>query len=496
MPARRAVVTGGLVLIGNARVAEAALVLEGGRIAAILEGEAAPPEDAERVDATGRIVIPGLVNGHTHSHGALGRGAVPDGATLESFLVAAPAVTGGRTRDDLALSAALSAAEMIRKGCTACFDLCVELPAPSVEGIHAVAETYHRAGMRAVVAPMIADRTIWQAIPGLLEHLPEPLRAPLAALAMPPWEATLATVEAAARSWPVPRDRVRPGIGPTIPLHCSDPFLIACARTAEALDLPLQTHLAESATQQRAAAARYGERLTARLDRLGALSPRFSGAHGVWLDGAEMGLLAERGCGISHNPLSNLRLGSGLADLPALRAAGVGLGIGTDATNTSDAQNMFEATRLAASLSRLRATPGDWIGAAEAFRMATEGSARLLGLDRVGRIEPGWAADLVFLDRAYCHYQPLRRPLEQIVLSENGAAVREVMIDGRFVFRDDRVLTLDERALAAAAAEAAARLDALNAEARARAEAVAALVQSFCPGSCAAGPTRDTETAR
>ena len=494
MPGRRVAIIGGLVLIGNERFADATLVVEAGRIAAILDANTAPPDDAEPIDAGNRLVIPGLVNGHTHSHGALGRGAVDDGATLEMFLAAAPAINGHRTCDDLALSAALSAAEMIRKGCTACFDLCVELPAPSVEGLHAVAETYHRSGLRAVVAPMIADRTLWQAIPGLLGAVPEPQRSRLAALALPPWAQTLATCEAAARTWPVPRDRVRPGIGPTIPLHCSDDFLIACARTADALDLPLQTHLAETATQQRAALARYGERLTARLDRLGVLSPRFSGAHGVWLDAAEMGTLAERGCCISHNPLSNLRLGSGLADLPALRAEGVGVGVGTDATNTSDAQNMFEATRLAATLSRLRARPEDWIGAADAFRMATEGSARLLGFDRVGRIAEDWAADLVFLDRAYCHYQPLRRPLEQIVFSENAAAVREVMIDGRFVFRDDRVLTLDEPALAAAAAKAAARLDALNAEGRQTAEAASALIQSFCPGPCGAAGL-PTETA-
>ena len=99
---------------------------------------------------------------------------------------------------------------------------------------------------------------------------------------------------------------------------------------------------------------------------------------------------------------------------------------------------------------------------------------------------------LVFLDRGYCHYQPLRRPLDQIVFSENGAAVREVMIDGRFVFRDDRLLTLDEAALAAAAAEAAARLDALNAPARETAEAASALIRSFCPGPCGAGRAMET----
>jgi guanine deaminase len=485
MTDRRTALVGGLVLIGNARFAKATLVVEAGRIAAILEGDAAAPEDADRIDASDRLVIPGLVNGHTHSHGALARGAVADGEFLETFLAGLAASNGARIEDDLRLCAALGAAEMIRKGCTACYDMCVELPAPSVDGLHAIAETYHRSGMRAVVAPLIADRTLYQAIPGLLDSFPEPLRSRLAAIAMPPWEETLATCAEAARRWPFPRDKVKPGIGPTIPLHCSDPFLTACARTAADLDLPMQTHLAETRMQQVAADGRYGERLTARLDRLGALSPRFSGAHAVWLDEAEMGLLAAHGCGVSHNPLSNLRLGSGVANVPGLKAAGVTVGVGTDATNTSDAQNMFEATRLAATLSRIHAHPDDWILAGDAFRMATEGSAKLMGLDRVGRIEEGWAADLVFLDRHYCHYQPLRTPLEQIVLSENGAAVREVMIDGAFVFRDDTVLTLDEPALAKAAAAAAERLDAVSEEARQTAQAASALIRTFCIGACA-----------
>lgn len=490
----RSLIDGGLVLRPDGRFAEAALVIEGGVIADVLEAGAPRPEDAARVDAAGRLVIPGLANAHTHSHGALGRGAVAEDATLETFLAAAPAVNGGRNIDDLALSAALSAAELIRKGCTACYDLCVELPGPSVGGLHAVAETYHRAGMRAVVAPMIADRTLYAALPGLLDAFEERLRSTLAAIALPPWERTLATCREAALGWPVSRDRVRPGIGPTIPLHCSGDFLAACARMAEELDLPLQTHLAETRMQQIAARARWGESLTARLDRLGALSPRFSGAHGVWLDAREMDLIAERGGAIAHNPLSNLRLGSGVADLPALRRAGVALGVGTDASNTSDGQNMFEALRLAATLSRTRAEPADWVSARAAFAMATEGSARLMGFERVGRIEAGWAADLVFLDRAYCHYTPLRAPLEQMVFSETGAAVREVMIDGAWVFREDRVLTLDEPALARAAAAAAERLDTLNEPARRTAAAATAVIRGFCLGQCRADAARSRET--
>jgi guanine deaminase len=341
--------------------------------------------------------------------------------------------------------------------------------------------------MRAVVAPMISDRTIFEALPGLLDAFPPPMRAALAAITLPPWQETLATVRKAIQSWPVPATRVRPGLGPAIPLHCSDDFLTACAGMAETLDLPLQTHLAETRMQQVAAQTRYGTTLTAHLATLGLLSPRFSGAHGVWLSRAEAGLLADKGAGIVHNPMSNLRLGSGTAPVRALADAGVVLGVGTDASNTSDGQNMFEAMRLAATLSRAAAAPPDqWVTVPEAFRMATEGSARIMGLDRVGRIETGWAADLLFLDRDYCHYLPLRDVLSQIVLSENGGALREVMIDGRMVMQDNRILTLDERSLTTRARAAAARLDTANTEARIRAEAAATVTRSFCHAACAA----------
>lgn len=476
---------GGLVLVDNDRVAAASLLVEDGTVSAILPPDATP-DAAETIDAADRLVVPGLVNAHTHSHGALGRGGVADDDILETFLARVPALAGGRGLSELELSARLSAAELIRKGCTACFDLCVELPGPTVEGIHAVAGAYEAAGMRAVVAPMISDRTIYQALPGLLDAFPEGLRAQVAALHLPPWEETLATCRAAARHWPFP-DRVRPGFGPAIPLHCSDPFLTACARLAKEEGLVLQTHLAETRTQQVAAMARYGERLTMRLDRLGVLGPRFSGAHGIWLDSAEIALLAASGGAIAHNPMSNLRIGSGIAPVARMLASGVRVGIGTDASNTSDGQNMFEALRLAATLSRVQ---GDvWIAAAQAWRMATEDSARLLGFDRVGRIAPGWAADLLFLDLGYCHYTPLRAPLEQLVLAENGAALRDVMIDGRFVMRNGQLLTLDEATLRRDAEAAAARIDAANVESRSLAIAAAAVIRGFCRGGCTApGP--------
>jgi len=487
MPPAQTLIRGGLVLVENDRFEQVTLLVRDGFITDIFQGDG--PDDLQVMDASGRIVIPGLVNGHTHSHGALGRGGVPQDATLEQFLAGAPALNGKRMTEDLRLSAQLSAAEMIRKGCTSCFDLSVELPGPSVAGLHAVADAYYGAGMRAVVAPMIADRTIYQALPGLLAALPDEMRQVLGAITLPPWSQTLAICEEAFASWPVPFDHVRPGIGPAIPLHCSDPFLSACAALSERRDMPLQTHLAETRMQQVAAQQRYGTTLTAHLGALGILSPRFSGAHGVWLDPAEALLLAKAGAGIVHNPLSNLRLGSGIAPVRALADAGVRIGVGTDAANTSDSQNMFEALRLAASLSRVNAISTEgWVTASEAFRMATEGSARMMGFDRVGRIAHGWAADLLFLDRAYCHYVPLRDVLSQIVFSENGGALREVMIAGRIVFAENKVLTLDEAALQGAAQDAAQRLDAENHDTRLLTDAAGLLVRSFCHTSCAAHP--------
>lgn len=482
----KTLIQGAQVLVENDQFADVSLLIDQDRIAEILP-KGACVADAKPLDASDRLIIPGLVNGHTHSHGALARGGVPDDAILESFLSGSAWLNLGRSHDDLVLCAQLSAVELIRKGCTACFDLFIELPGPTVEGTHAVAHAYNETGMRAVVAPMIADQTIYQALPGLLDAFDGPLKDAVAALNLPDWESTIEVCTDALRHWPVPNDRVRPGIGPTIPLHCSDSFLQACARLSEEIGLPLQTHLAETRMQQIMAQRKFGTSLAEHLSNLGVLSPRFSGAHGVWLSDPEMALLAEAQAGISHNPMSNLRIGSGIAPVRRMADAGVTLGIGTDASNTSDGQNMFEAMRLAATLSRAQTIDSaDWVRTREAFDMATVGSAQLLGFEKLGQIAKDWIADLVFLDASYCHYTPQRNALDQIVFAETGAAVREVMIAGQMVFAGDRILTLDEPALRTRALAAADRITHANADARVMNAAAAEVVKGFCLRNCAA----------
>jgi 5-methylthioadenosine/S-adenosylhomocysteine deaminase len=479
---REILICGGRVLRADLKTCEPAdLFIEDGIIRAIEPPGRITVENVERIDAIDRLLVPGLVNGHTHGHGGLGKGAVPDRAPLEVFLSASGAINGSRTVEDKRLSATLTAVELVRKGCTAAYDLFVEYPVPSREGIAAVADAYGEIGMRAVIAPMMADRTLYSALPGLLHALPPYLQERARQIQVAPYEASLASAREILRNWHYNRDLLRPALGPTIPLHCSDAFLIACAQLAEECDVVVQTHVAESKAQAVLGLQKYGRSLVAHLQVLGVLGPRFSAAHGIWLDGDDIARLADAGTGVVHNPMSNLRLGSGVAPVRALLEAGVRLGIGTDASNTSDGQNMFEAQRLAALLSRVAdVDPERWLSVAEVFRAATEGGAEILGFDRLGCLEPNYRADIVFLDVGHINYLPLRNPLQQLVLAENGAAIDSVMIDGRFVLRGGRLLTVDETRLRRQAEAAVERLDAANAGLREAAEPFCDLVGLFC----------------
>jgi guanine deaminase len=274
--------------------------------------------------------VPGLVNGHVHGHGTLAKGRIDDDWPLELFLNALPSLGANRTTEDKYLNGLVGAVEMIRKGCTACFDLFFEFPKPSREGLLALGQAYSDAGVRAVIAPMVADRTFYQAYPELLRTMPEPLREQALELQMAPFEASAEAAAEVFREWPFDRNRITPGIAPTIPLHCSDEFLVRCGELAREFDMVLQTHLAESRTQAIVGLKRYGKTLTAHLDDLGLLGPHFSAAHGIWLDSDDMRRLADSGASVVHAPTSNMRFGSGLARVRGLMDHGVNVGLATD----------------------------------------------------------------------------------------------------------------------------------------------------------------------
>jgi cytosine/adenosine deaminase-related metal-dependent hydrolase len=472
---------------------EADLLVRGDTIAEVGPRGMAAPGDATAVDASGMLVIPGLVNAHTHGHGALTRG-LGDRWSLELLLNAGPWLNGGRTAEDRYVSTLLGAVEMLQKGTTACYDLTLELPLPSAEGLASSARAYADVGMRAVVAPMMADRTLYEAIPALGRAVPPAHRAAVEQLRLPPWEETLNAAITAVSAWPLDRSRVAPALAPTIPLHCSDAFLLACRDAAREHGVGLHMHLAESRIQAVTGLEVYGCTLTEHLERLGLLGPTFTAAHAVWLDDDDVARLAGAGASVAHNPGSNLRLGSGVAPVRAMRSRGLNVGIGTDAAVCSDNLNMFEAMRTASFVSRLDDPDvGRWLSTPEVLEMATEGSAQALGWGAsVGRIALGFKADLVFLDDGHVNYVPLNDPVNQVVHVEDGTAIRRVMIGGRVVVEDGRVLTADMRRVRALAEAAVERMRAATGSARLTAE----LLEPSLIGACQALAARPYSVER
>jgi 5-methylthioadenosine/S-adenosylhomocysteine deaminase len=480
---RRILVRGGMCLASQGDPQHCSILVNGDTIERVIPKGGDLPNNCTVIEAEDFAIIPGLVNAHTHGHGGLSKGA-GDRWTLELLLNAGAWIGGNRTDDDRYLSTLLTAVEMLQKGCTACFDLSLAAPLPTSEGVAAAAQAYLDAGMRAVVAPMMGDIHFYRAMPGLLEAATPGMRRDMERAAGTAGASILPALAKIASDWSFPSDRIQLGIAPTIPLHSTDEFLVGCHEIAREHGLAFQTHLAESKTQAFAATIRYGHSTTTHLANLGIVDAKFSGAHGVWLDANDMLCLGENNAAIAHNPGSNLRLGSGIADVVGLLEKGVKVGIGTDGGASADGQNMFEATRLACNLSRVKGRTSDqWLEAIDAHRLATSGSARILGMqDQIGRIAPGYKADLVFLDLTHVNYVPLNNLILQAVHVEDGTAVRHVMVGGRMVVKDRHVLTVDVEALRQKSAAAAERLRAANAETRAIAERLAPLVGRFCNG--------------
>jgi 5-methylthioadenosine/S-adenosylhomocysteine deaminase len=481
---RFSVIRNGRVLdIAGHRAPPADILIDGDSIAEIGAPPLAAPSGATLIDASDRLIHPGLINAHTHGHGNLSKG-MGDRWTLELLLTAAPWISGNRTAEDKYLSTYIGALEMLMKGCTACYDLTVEFPQPTPEGLAACARAYADAGMRAVVAPMVASVSVFEAIPGLLEILPPPLQKEVARLRLAPDTASLAALRQTLQEWRFDRDHVRPAVAPTIPHHCSDAFMQACARLAREFGVGLHSHIQESKTQVIVGLKTYGKTQTAHLADLGLLGPDFVAAHGVWLDEDDIARLAGHGASLAHNPGSNMLLGNGIPAVKAMLERRLNVGIGTDGASCCDNQNMYESMRVASYASKVQGPDTErWLATEEILLAATAGSARALGFgEKLGRIAKGYKADLVFIDLNHVNWIPLNDPTNQLVHTEDGGAVHSVMVGGRMVVENRRPVGADLAALARKAEAARERLAAANADNKRLFERLQGLVNAFCPG--------------
>jgi 5-methylthioadenosine/S-adenosylhomocysteine deaminase len=447
-------IKGGMVLQNsNVSAKHMDILIKNDRIEKILLPGSTVEGEHHVIDAKNQLLIPGLVNAHTHSHFTFGKGRNIDW-TLELHQHSTPGITGGQSVKELNLLARVAAAEMISKGCTSCYDMVVQLPLPDMEGITAIADGYASVGLRARVALTVADKTIWHGIPGLYSALPAKGKELVDAIMLAKAPTILESCESVLADWSYPDARISLALAPSMPLLCTDNLMRGLFDLSKEYGVGLHIHLAESKIQALASMQRFGKTLTRYLADIDFLGPQLTVAHAIWLDKSDMALLVEHGVKVAHNPVSNMRLGNGVASIKELMELGVSVGIGTDACTCSDQLNMFESMKQAALVSRIRSEDVEtWLSAVDVFNMATVGGGHLMNRSDIGKIESGFIADIVFLDLDNLNYVPLNDALTQVVFNENGGAVNSVMVGGDLVYHNKKFTHFDLDSLLSEARE-------------------------------------------
>lgn len=424
------------------------LVVSGDRIEAVRPAGGPAPGECREVDARHRLVMPGLINAHLHSDENLFKGRY-DALPLELWMLFTyPPLAYGPVPPRLVyLRTLIGAIEMLRGGVTAVGDDVSQFPSATPEVTDALMQAYLDIGLRASATVALADKPWPDKLPRVRSLLPEDLLAEFGSPASVP--ALLAIYDYALTHWHGKAGRLRVAVSASAPERCSDALLLALADFARRHELRMTTHVLESRLQVVAGREFFGHSLVERLDRLGLLSDQLTIAHGIWLTDADLARVARAGATVAHNPVSNLRLGAGIAPLTRLLATGVSVALGTDGSSSNDGQSVFEAMKVAAILPRVVDPDFErWPTARDALRMATAGGAHALGLQEdVGVLAPGRLADFVLLDLNTPSLVPLNDAVRQLVFAESGRAVDRVYVGGQLVVSGGRVVSIDEAAI-------------------------------------------------
>lgn len=412
------------------------------------------PFAAERViDADGLVAMPGLINAHFHSPGNLMKGCLP-GLPLELFMLhEVPPLASGADAGRIAyLRTMVGALEMLRRGITAVHDDAYHVPVASPESVDAIMQAYEDAGIRATVAIDQPNVVEVDKLPYLRELLPP---AELRAMEQAPRQSgaeLLAVYRHLIERWHgAAHGRLAAAVSCSAPQRVTPDYFAALSELSKRHDLPFNIHILETKLQRVFGEQKYGKSLVRYVHDLGLLDERMMVIHAIWIDRADIELLAAAGCTIAHNPVCNLRLGSGVMPYLPLRAAGVPICLGTDEMNTDDSVNLWFVAKTAALLHTL-ATPEyrDWPQPQEMLAALTRGGARALRREgTLGQLAAGCAADLVLLDLDSVAYTPLNDLRRQLIHCEDGGSVHTTIVDGRVVYENGRIATVDERALRA-----------------------------------------------
>jgi len=374
------------------------------------------PEGEKIIDARGGIILPGLVNTHTHLPMALFRGMADDlplSKWLNEFIF--PAEANHIHSESVRLGTLISGAEMLLSGTTTCCD--------GYFYEDHVAAAMNEIGMRAILGQGVIDFPA----PGV----PKPKDNVNNALKY-------------IQKWENKSPLITPSIFCHSPYTCSEATLIKAKIAADAKGVLFQIHAAETKDEYVSIQTTHHTTPVKYLDKIGVIDQNTLLVHAVWLDDDDIEIIAKRGASVSHNPESNMKLASGIAPIPALLKAGVTVGLGTDGCASNNNLDLFSEMDTAAKLHKVNAMDPTLMDAATVLKMATIAGARSLGLqDITGSLEIGKKADVIIIDTHKPHLVPVYNPVSHIVYSAQGSDVQDVIVDGRILIKDRKLLTVD-----------------------------------------------------
>jgi guanine deaminase len=407
----------------------------------------APPET---LDARGHLVLPGFINAHYHSHDVLAKGTLEEVPLEQWRLFALPAQYPPRSLAEVRARTLLGAIECLRSGMTTVQDMLTLYPFDPAH-LATVLQAYADVGIRVVFSLQYGDRKGLDTVPFWKEVFPPEYHHLLSSAAEPEKNFDLLAYFEATCLKAAPQPRLHWALGPSAPERCTPGLMARTLDLARCYDIPVYSHIYESkgmALQARLELQQYGGSLIRRLRAEDCLGPHMNFAHSVWLAPDEIEILAKTGAGTVLNPQGNLKMQCGVPPIKSLMNAGVRIGLGCDNCSCSDAQNMYAAMKLfslLATVGDLRKGPPP---ALEALKAATEGGAQGARLGHlIGKLAPGYKADLSILDLSDPSFVPLNSVVRQLVHIEGGRAVRHVIVGGNWVIKDRRFVTIDEAAI-------------------------------------------------